>query len=226
MKRIFSLYIAVLFLTLDPGRAVSAPDSSVNRLKEMVFSYIEGDEEWLNGRNWYGPPISEYTHRSALKTVMLPAFESENTLLSVIVEDLSDRGYSRPSVGLTFLPMLSHSFGKIPLGAIFQSYPAEFNPDCIVQTSCDRAQVKKTIVKYLTDALVRNGSEFRWGKPDELSSDLNDMEFSLEYEDIYIFTFSKESCPGSCVQEFDVLITGIGEILGARVVKELIVETL
>jgi len=57
-------------------------------------------------------------------------------------------------------------------------------------------------------------------------SNLNNMAYELNYNEVYIFTFSKESCETSCVMEFDVFVDKFGAVLGWRITKEFIVETI
>src|SRR5690349_10632266 len=113
MKKIFLLCVSAFLIFLAAPR--SAWSASTEKLTQIVFSYLTGSNGSLNGRSWYGPPISEYAYRSSLKRVALPAFEdeTEQTLLSLVVDDLADRGYRGPSVGLTFLTMLSNNYGNI-----------------------------------------------------------------------------------------------------------------
>lgn len=224
MKKIFRCcWTAAVLIVLISNRPAGA---QTDRLSNIVFSYIEGSNEWLSGRA-YPADISGYQHRSSLKRVLLPEFEDEReeTLISLLVDDVSDRGFPAASLGVTFLPVLSHNYGTIPPGSIFENYPVVFNLGCLNYQSCEPAALKETLAKYLTGALVRNRPEYRWTTPEQFARDLSPMELVLSYEDIYIFTFTKESCPESCIQEFDVFITKSGEILGSRVVKEFIVET-
>lgn len=204
----------------------SPAGAQADRFNNIVFSYIEGSNEWLSGRA-YPADISGYQHRSSLRRVLLPEFEDEQeeTLISLLVDDLSDRGFPAASLGLTFLPALSHNYGTIPPGLLFENDLVAFNPGCLNYQSCEPAALKEVLAKYLTGALVRNRPDSRWATPEQFARDLNAMELVLSYEDIYIFTFTRESCPESCIQEFDVFITKSGEVLGSRVVKELIVKT-